>query len=96
MSIIEDLWHGNIRPGERSVQENSDYAKLRQEALQYQQLFLAELSQTGQAAFEQYYDTESLLMDISLTDAFIKGFRFGAKIILEVLGDYQSQLPQVS
>ena len=39
-------------------------------------------------------DKHVVLSSISEEDTFIRGFRIGAQFILDVVGDYKSQLPQ--
>ena len=43
---------------------------------------------------ENLMDKHVVLSSISEEDTFIRGFRIGAQFILDVVGDYKSQLPQ--
>lgn len=96
MLILEKLWHGQIDPSERQVREDSEYQRISHEAIECMLTFHRELSTEGKSAFDEYYEKEQLLADISEQDAFIKGVRIGAKIILDILGEYASQLPQLT
>ena len=95
MLILEQLWKGEISPFERGVLENSEYQALSRRTAELQDLLYKELSTEGQAVFDEYNDKEEQLADISEQDAFLQGVRIGAKMILDVLGEYPSQLPQI-
>lgn len=95
MMILEELWKGNIAPIERAVLKNSEYQKISHEAIEIMNEFNKELSAKGLAAFDEYCDKKMQLTSISEQDAFIKGVRLGAQLILDILGEYPSQLPQI-
>ena len=96
MTILENLWYGNISPSERTVQKNSEYAKLSKESLACEDRFIQELSVEGRQAYDEHMRIQMALAGIDECDSFICGFRLGARMILEVLGTYDSQLPQIS
>lgn len=95
MLILEQLWQEGIDPSERAVRENSEYQSLSREAIEYMLQFQKELSSEGKKAFDEYYAKEQQLAIISESDAFIKGVRFGARFILDIYEEYDSQLPQI-
>ena len=43
---------------------------------------------------DEYLDKRVILNAIMEEDSFIRGVRIGAQFILDVIGDYRSQLPQ--
>ena len=96
MSVLEELWYGNIAPSERTIRKNSEYARLSKEALHCEEQFINELSDEGRKIYEERITKLLLKCGIEECDSFICGFRLGAKIILEVLGREDSQLPQIS
>ena len=95
MYVLEDLWKGNITPYERSFCDGSRYADLTHQTTEDENVFCAELSASGKEAFQSYYDKQMEIADIAEQDAFIKGVRIGARFILDVIGEYHSQLPQI-
>ena len=95
MLILEQLWKGEISPIERGILENSKYQTLSRRTAELQSMIYKELSAEGQAKFDEYNDKDELLADIAEQDAFIKGVRFGAKFMLDIYGEYDSQLPQL-
>ena len=95
MYVLEDLWKGNIDPSGRAIREGSEYQKISHEAIECMNAFHKELSAEGKKVFDEYYSKEMILADLSEQDAFIKGIRFGAQFILDVIGEYRSQMPQI-
>ena len=95
MLILEQLWQGQITPFEREIKEDSEYQKLSHKTTELQNQFYKELTSEGKKAFNEYYDIEQELASISEQDAFIKGVQVGARIILDIMGEYRSPLPQI-
>lgn len=93
MYFLDELWKGKITPDERAVREGSPYEKINHESIEYLHTFYDELSPEGKKAFDRYYQKELELAEISGHDTFIRGVRIGARFILDVLGEYNSQLP---
>ena len=96
MYLLEDLWKGNITPDERAVRKGSPYQELQQASIECIEQFRKELSPEGKKALDEYFDKEAQLADISEQDAFVRGVRIGARFILDVIGGYRSQLPQLN
>lgn len=96
MLILEKLWQGEITPFEREILENSQCQKISRRTTELQKAIYKELSAEGKTVFDEYCEKEQQLTDISEQDAFIKGVRIGAKLILDILGEHDSQLPQLS
>ena len=93
MFIIEKIWRGSFTPNERYVRKGSQYQKVSQQGETYLEVFLKELTPEGRNAFDSYYNTQLELLDISEQDAFTQGIRFGVRLMLDVVGDYRSDLP---
>lgn len=93
MYLLDELWKGKITPDERAVREGSPYKKINRESIEYLNAFYEELSAEGKKAFDLFFQKELELADISERDTFIRGVRIGARFILDVLGEYNSQLP---
>ena len=93
MFILDELWRDGIDPTTRFVRKGTRYAKLSKQLSQADDKFLEELSADGKNAYATYCETQGEMNDIAECDSFIKGFRLGAKLILDVVSPYQSQLP---
>ena len=90
MFVLEDLWRGRVTPCARNFHENSEYSKLLNEMTNLSQKIAAELGPEGRMAFEHHEDLQNLIIGIGEQDAFIDGFRLGARLLLDVIGEYKS------
>lgn len=96
MTILENLWYGNIAPYVRSVKHGSEYEKMVAAFIDFEGIFTAELSTEGKRAYTEYCKLSDALSDIAECDAFIKGFRLGAGLMLETLSEEKTQLPPLT
>ena len=95
MYLLSDLWNGNLNPSERYIRQRSEYARLTQEASNCMDQMLEEMSPKCSELLEDFLDKRLILNAILEEDAFIRGVRIGAQFILDVIGDYKSQLYQI-
>ena len=94
MYILDDLWLGNINPCDRVFRNDSRYAQLIRISNEHLDKFRSELTAEGKKAYDDYYLAQMELAHISEHDSFIRGIRTGARFILDIVGEYHSQLPQ--
>ena len=85
MSIIEDLWHGNIAPNERFFEKNSEYAAVLHDVLQHSKDLRDRLNDKEAEILEKLTESMNEMCGIGEWDAFVRGFTLGARIIMEVL-----------
>lgn len=95
MYILEDLWNGNVAPSERVIRPGSPYAELQKQMVAAEDTFRKELSPEGKQAYEELCRKQSEMAEIAESDSFIRGVRFGVRFLLDVIGDYESQMPTV-
>lgn len=95
MYTLDKLWRVGFAPQERYIREGSEYHKISRQQSDIEDKFWRELSAEGKKAFDEYCYKQSELNTLSESDAFVQGFRLGAKIILDVLGEYRSDMPQI-
>lgn len=96
MNILKELYSGNIRPSERALKDGSEYQQLEHEACSLENAFRAELSTEGKRSYAAYVDKRLALMEIDNCDMFIKGYRLGVRLLLAVLMEYDTPLPQIT
>ena len=96
MEILKELYFGNIRPSERAIKDGSDYQKSQSEVSALEDAFRAELSAEGKRVYDAYVNKRLALMETDDCDSFIKGYRLGVKLMLAVLLDYDTPLPQIT
>lgn len=84
MKILEELWYGNVTPGERSVEKGGRLC-LGRLILQNEEELAPLLSEKAKEVLEKLRDNQSELNDLNECEVFVCGFRLGARIMLEVL-----------
>lgn len=89
MQILEDLYIGNIRPGERMFKRNSQYAKALDETVEAGDALTASLSDEQKELFEDYMTAQREVNVLTDCETFRYGFKVGAKIMLDVLTEEQ-------
>lgn len=95
MYVLKELWRGNIAPVERSVRPGSDYKKISLEACKQMDRFGENLTPEEKKQLENINDLRSDMSLLAEEDSFICGFRLGAKIIMEVVGEYKGQFTRM-
>ena len=89
MQILEDLYIGNVRPGERMFKRNSQYAKALDETVKAGDALIASLSEEQKEFFEDYMTAHREVNILTDCETFCYGFKVGAKIMLDVLTEGQ-------
>ena len=84
MSIIEDLWYGNISPCERDIKRSSDYADALERIVQYEKELHARLNDEEKEILEKFMNCTNEMCCISEREMFVQGFMLGIKLIIEV------------
>ena len=85
MSILEELWYGNVNPGELNIKKHSPCKELLALMIRHQDDLLSRLNAEEKEIFEKYCDCASEMHDLTEREAFVKGFTLGARIIIEVM-----------
>ena len=85
MHILEQLYIGNVRPGERSFKRNSQYARALDEAAKTGDALIETLNEEQEELFEAFMDAQREVSILTDAETFIYSFRLGAKIALDVL-----------
>ena len=96
MHVLKDLWYGNLAPGERYTNKNSEYAKARQQLLECLERLSQNLSPEATGILEEFCDKCIVETSLLEEDAFIRGVRIGAGFILDVVGEHRSPLLPIS
>lgn len=85
MHILEELYVGSIRPGERTFKQNSQYSRAIKALTESEEKLDATLSKEQKSLLNDYRYAQQELMVITDCETFIRGFQIGAKIMLDVL-----------
>lgn len=91
MDVLRELWRGEISPTDRRVRQGSEYQQTAKEVREKMGEFLEILSPEARERLEAINDLTSDLSVMANEDYFIYGFRLGARMILDIIGDYEGQ-----
>ena len=85
MTILEDLWYGNVRPTERSIVRGSRIDNLMKLLCQNEDDLMSGLTEKQKESFDKFKDCQSELTDYLETEAFTQGFTIAVKRMVEVM-----------
>ena len=84
MSILEDLYYGNVSPCDRDVKRGSKVDKLQTLVCQYEVELNETLTQKQKETLEKFKDAYSELYCCFERDMFVQGFIIATRIMIEV------------
>ena len=90
--ILESLYYGNIAPNAKTFSKNSSYAKAMGRLDKSDAYLQSILGEEGKAMLKAFEDAQSEVNDIGIVEAFVDGFRLGAKIMLAALSEEDGEL----
>lgn len=85
MSILSELYYGNICPTEKYLLKDGEYKKLLIKITDLMQKFTESLPDELHIIWNEINDMNSAMNNISDRESFIDGFCLGTKIMLEVI-----------
>ena len=94
MYVLKELYWGEISPTERSVRPGSDYKKASAQLCRQLDSFLGNLTPAEKQQWETIDVLRNNLATMAEEDMFIYGFRLGARMMMEVVGDYTGQFTE--
>ena len=85
MTVLEDLWYGNIRPIENFIEGNVEYKGLLRLVSKNREVLESELSPKELELLEKYNLSVNEMNSISETSAFQCGFVLATRMVLECI-----------
>lgn len=83
--ILEDLYHGNLTASGRSFQRGTKYAHALARVTEAEEALGQKLTTEDRPLLAEYAMASAGLTSVSIEEAYIEGFRTGARIMLAVL-----------
>ena len=83
MTILENLWYGNIRPVEEFVDGNAEYKSLLRLVGNNREKLEATLSPEQAELFDKFYTAVNEMNSTAEVEAFSYGFRLGTRLMIE-------------
>ena len=83
MSIIDELWYGNIAPFEQSTLGDKWFAELLKLVNQDREELVRTLADKQKETLEKYEETANEMYSVTEREAFSYGFRLGVRLMSE-------------
>ena len=87
MDTLEDLYYGNLFPHEKVSKLDDETKELLRLLNRNEEKLLATISDEQKETYEKYKDCNREISEICERNAFLNGFRLGARIIIEVVNN---------
>lgn len=87
MDILENLYYGNLFPHEKCAKLDDETKELLGLLNRNEENLIANLFNEQKETFEKYKDCNQEISEICERNAFLNGFRLGARIIIEVVNN---------
>ena len=84
MSIIEEIYFGNLSPNEIEIEKGSEMDIQLKQIIQIEEEFVQLLSREGRGLFDKLKLEQSKMNSLSECKAFENGVRFGVKLMTEI------------
>lgn len=91
MYVLQELWRGNISPAERFVRSGSEYKETARKLSDEMDRLMEVISPEVRRQIETIDNLRADMNVLANEDYFLYGFRLGARLILDVVGDYKGQ-----
>ena len=84
MTLLEDLWYGNVNPREAILTENRRYKHLLSLMGRNRDELAERLNDKQQETLEKYDEAMNEMHSLAEVEAFSCGFRLGVRLMIEV------------
>ena len=85
--ILEELFYGNIRANEQAAGQNADYDEAMRIHLESEDKLTALLEGKEKKLLVELLNAQGVIDGNLMVDNFVKGFRLGARIGMEIMSD---------
>ena len=92
MNILEEFWYGNLDPAEYDAASSPEYKELLRLIARNEEKLLATMTDSQKELFSRYTDCVKEFQAMAECLLFQNSFRLGAKIIIEVTKERQSNI----
>ena len=82
-NIIEELFYGNLEPQRLTTELTPKLKKKLSDLVKKEEELAAKLSDEEKELFSKYVSAYNEFSSISISDGFVSGFRFGARLIYD-------------
>ena len=87
MSVLEDLWFDNLIVNDAEIKKGSEQEKVLAASVKCDETFRETLTEKQKEQFALCGERRNELLTVFEKDAFVRGFKLGARMAAEVLSD---------
>ena len=84
-NTLENLYYGNITPGEQQMVPNSELKRAVDRVVRFESQLTERLDEDGQAILAKLIESQDEVESITALENFILGFWLGARITMECM-----------
>lgn len=88
MSVLEEVWYGNLDPAEYDANANKEYKEILQLISRNEEKLLATMNDEQKELFSRYTDCVREHQAMTECLLFQSSFRLGGRIMVEVMRDF--------
>ena len=88
---LQDLYNGKIAPVEQYKPLIEEFSALQKKHYQHYDEFMEKIGSPLDKEFESIMDEQLDILPFDFSQTFIDGFRLGAKMMMEILWDYNQK-----
>ena len=86
-NTLEDLYYGNITPGQQQTMPNSELKKATDRVARFESQLTERLDEDGQTILAKLIESKDEVESITALENFILGFRLGVRLMAESMDD---------
>ena len=94
-NTLEDLYYGNITPGQQQIAPNSELKRATDRVARFESQLTERLDEDGQTILAKLIESRDEIESITARENFILGFRLGAKITMECMDENDGDIRTV-
>ena len=87
MSVLEELWYGNLEPSEYSFSSSQEYKELLHLVSRNEEKLLSTMTQDQKELFSRYADCVREFQSLTELLLFQSSFKLGAKLMAEMMAE---------
>ena len=88
MFVLEKLWQEGLSPNEKYTRKGGEYHNILLRICEEEDKLNEELTEKGKQHFAAYRDAQIDLSAVAEREVFIEAFRLGARLLLDIVGEY--------
>lgn len=85
MSVLEELWYGNLEPSEFSFSSSQEYKELLNLVSRNEEKLLSTMTQEQKELFSRYSDCVREFQSLTELLLFQSSFKLGARMMVEMM-----------